>query len=124
MRVLTAGSGVSETVYGAHLAAAGHLVSVLKHPPRTDQVAADGLRARDVLGGRYVHAPVSTVGVASADEYDLVLVAVRADQLKAACAQLTDLVGSPAVVLFGNNPGGRTTVSSGVTGEGRQGERE
>jgi ketopantoate reductase len=97
------------------------VVSVLRHPPRTDQVADDGLGARDVLGGQYVHAPVSTVRVASDGQYDLVLVAVRAEQLKAACAQLTDLTGRPAVVLFGNNPGGRTTVSSGVTGDVRQG---
>jgi ketopantoate reductase len=121
MKVLTVGSGVIGTVYGAHLAAEGHVVSVLRHPPRTDQVAADGLRARDVLDGRYVHAPVSTVGVASVGQYDLVLVAVRADQLKAACAQLTGLTGSPAVVLFGNNPGGRSTAGSGVTGGIRQG---
>jgi 2-dehydropantoate 2-reductase len=121
MKVLAVGSGVIGTVYGAHLAAEGHVVSVLRHPPRTDQVAANGLRARDVLGGRYVHAPVSTVREASADQYDLVLVAVRADQLKAACAQLTDLAGSPVVVLFGNNPGGRSTVGGAVTGDVRQG---
>jgi ketopantoate reductase len=64
--------------------------------------------------------PVSVVPAASAGEYDLVLAAVRADQLKAACAQLTDLAGRPAVVLFGNNPGGRSTVG-GMAGERRQG---
>jgi hypothetical protein len=36
MKVLTVGSGVIGTVYGAHLAAGGHAVSVLRHPPRTD----------------------------------------------------------------------------------------
>jgi ketopantoate reductase len=81
----------------------------------------DGLRARDVLGGQYVHAPVSTVRVASAGQYDLVLVAVRADQLKAACAQLTGLTGSPAVVLFGNKTGGMSMAGSGVVGDVRQG---
>ena len=121
MKVLTVGSGVIGTVYGAHLAAGGHTVSALRRPPRTDQVAADGLRARDVLGGQCVQAPVSVVRAASAGQYDLVLVAVRADQLKAACAQLTGLVGRPAVVLFGNNPGGRSTVGGGVAGELRQG---
>jgi 2-dehydropantoate 2-reductase len=120
MRVLIVGSGVIGTVYGAHLAAGGHAVSVLSHPPRTDQVAADGLRARDVLGGRCVQAPVSVVPDASAGQYDLVLVAVRADQLKAACAQLTDLTGDPRVILFGNNPGGRSTVGD-LAGELRQG---
>jgi ketopantoate reductase len=81
---------------------------VLRHSPRTDQVAADGLRARDVLVGQCVQAPASVVSAASAGEYDLILVAVRADQIKAACAQLTDLAGRPAVVLFGNNPGVRS----------------
>ena len=52
MRVLTVGSGVIGTVYGAHLAAGGHAVSVLRHSPRTDHVAAGGMEARDVLGGR------------------------------------------------------------------------
>ncbi len=120
MRVLTVGSGVIGTVYGAHLAAAGHLVSVLKHPPRTDQVAADGLRARDVIGGRCVQTSVSIAPVASAGQYDLILVAVRANQLEAACAQLTDLAGTPTVVFFGNNPGGRSAVG-GVAGKLRQG---
>jgi hypothetical protein len=58
-------------------------------------VAADGLRARDVLVGQCVQAPVSVVPAASAGEYDLILVAVRADQIKTACAQLTDLAGRP-----------------------------
>jgi Ketopantoate reductase PanE/ApbA len=51
MTVLIVGSGVIGPVYGSHLAAVGHAVSVLRHPPRTDQVAATGLRARDVLDG-------------------------------------------------------------------------
>ena len=50
MRVLIAGAGLIGTVYGAHLAAAGSTVSVLSHGPRTDEVAAGGLSARDVLG--------------------------------------------------------------------------
>jgi hypothetical protein len=98
----------------------GHVASVLRHPPRTDQVADDGLRARDVRGGQYVHGPVSTVRVASADRYDLALVAVRADQLKAACAQLTDLTGEAHRGLVWQNPSGRSTVGGGVTGDVRQ----
>lgn len=121
MRVLIVGSGVIGTVYGAQLAAGGHAVSVLRHPHRTDQVTADGLRARDVLSGQSIQVPVSVVPAASVGQYDLILVAVRADQLKTACAQLTDLAGRPAVVLFGNNPGGRSTAGGDLTGELRQG---
>ena len=51
MKMLIVGAGVIGTVYGAHLAAAGNHVSVLSHGRRTDDVAAGGLCARDVLGG-------------------------------------------------------------------------
>ena len=51
MKVLIVGAGVVGTVYGAHLAAAGSTVEVFSHGPRTDEVAAGGLRARDVTGG-------------------------------------------------------------------------
>ena len=37
MKVLIVGAGVVGTVYGAHLAAAGNAVSVLRHAPRTDE---------------------------------------------------------------------------------------
>jgi hypothetical protein len=45
------GAGVIGTVHGAHVAAAGHPVSVLRREPRTGDVAAGGMCARDVLDG-------------------------------------------------------------------------
>jgi 2-dehydropantoate 2-reductase len=116
MKVLIAGAGVIGTVYGAHLAAAGHAVSVLSHPPRTDELTAYGLIAQDVLGGGRTEAKVSVVTDPASLPYDLVLVAVRGDQLAAACCQLTDLVGSPAVVLVGNNPDGHSAIAGQVPG--------
>jgi 2-dehydropantoate 2-reductase len=117
MRILIAGAGVIGTVYGAHLSAAGHAVSVLSRPPRTDAVTRRGLRAHDVVGGSRTEAQVSVVADAASGRYDLVLVAVRSDQLATACSRLTALAGSPAVVFFGNNPGGRSEVSGGVSGD-------
>ena len=49
MRILIVGAGVIGTVYGAQLGAAGHTVSVLRHPPRTGDIAIRGLATRDVL---------------------------------------------------------------------------
>jgi 2-dehydropantoate 2-reductase len=121
MRVLIAGAGVIGTVYGAHLGAAGHAVSVLSHPPRTDEIAARGLAARDVLDGSRVETEVRVVPDAAAGRYDLVLVTVRADQLVPACARLTGLAGAPTVLFFGNNPGGRSAIPSVVPGEVRLG---
>ena len=47
MHVLVVGAGVIGTVYGAHLGAAGHRISVLAHGERTAAIAVRGLHARD-----------------------------------------------------------------------------
>src|SRR5258705_11598051 len=61
-------------------------------------------------------ARVSVAPDAAGTLFDLVLVAVRSDQLAAACSQLTGLAGSPAVVFFGTTSGGgrRSAVRSTV----------
>jgi 2-dehydropantoate 2-reductase len=116
MKMLIVGVGVIGTVYGAHIAAAGNQVSVLSHGRRTDEVAAQGLCARDVLGGGRVGAEAEVVPDAGGD-YDVVLVAVRRDQLASACAGLAVLAGKPAVVFFGNNPSGRAAIPGDVPGD-------
>jgi 2-dehydropantoate 2-reductase len=116
MRILIVGAGVIGTVYGAHLAAATHAVSILSHEPRTGRLAAAGLVADDVLNGSHTHGVVDVVADPADREFDLVLVCVRNDQLAAACARLTGLRGEPVVLFFGNNPGGRSTISDRVRG--------
>jgi 2-dehydropantoate 2-reductase len=116
MKTLIVGAGVIGTVYGAHLAAAGHQVCVLSHGPRADEVDAGGLSARDVLSGERVDAEAAVVPDASG-KYGIVLVAVRRDQLASACAGLTILAGKPAIVFFGNNPVGRPAISGDLPGD-------
>jgi 2-dehydropantoate 2-reductase len=116
MKVLIVGAGVVGTVYGAHLAAAGNAVSVLSHEPRTDEVAAGGLCAREVTGGGLTEVGTAVVPDASGD-YDVVLVAVRREQLASACAGLTGLAGEPAVLFLGNNPAGRAAIPGGLPGD-------
>ena len=116
MKVLIIGAGVIGTVYGAHLGTAGHTVHVLSHPPRTDDIAARGLAARDVLSDSRTGTPARVVTGTDADSYDLVLVAVRSDQLARACAQLDALDGAPAMLFFGNNPGGRSALPAHAAG--------
>ena len=60
MRVLIIGAGVIGAVYGEHLGAAGHAVSVLAHGERTAAVSRDGLRARDVLTDVLTESPALT----------------------------------------------------------------
>jgi 2-dehydropantoate 2-reductase len=114
--MLIVGAGVIGTVYGAHLAAAGNQVSVLSHGPRTGEVVAGGMRTRDVLGGGRIDVGADVVPDAGGD-YDVVLVAVRRDQLASACAELAALTGKPAVVFFGNNPAGRAAIPGDLPGD-------
>ena len=116
MKMLIVGAGVIGTVYGAHLGAAGNQVSVLSHGRRTDDVAAEGLCAHDVLGGGRVDVEAEVVPDACGD-YDVVLVAVRRDQLASACAELAVLAGKPAIVFFGNNPAGRAAITGDLPGD-------
>jgi 2-dehydropantoate 2-reductase len=116
VNILVVGAGVIGTVYGAHLAAAGNKVSVLAHGRRTAEVAAGGLRARDALRAGEIRSAVAVVPDARG-EYDIVLVAVRRDQLAAACAGLAALDGTPAVVFLGNNPAGRSGIAAGLRGD-------
>jgi 2-dehydropantoate 2-reductase len=83
---------------------------------RTGEVAAGGLTARDVLSGDVTCAQTAVAPDASGD-YDIVLVAVRRDQLAAACAGLTGLAGKPAIVFFGNNPAGRAAITARLPGD-------
>lgn len=116
MKILIVGAGVIGTVYGAHLAAAGNVVCVLRHVPRTDEVSVSGLRARDADGGRRTDAGAAVVPDASG-AYDIVLVAVRREHLASACAGLTALTGTPAIVFFGNNPAGRSAIPGNLPGD-------
>jgi 2-dehydropantoate 2-reductase len=114
--MLVVGAGVIGTVYGAHVAAAGHQVSVLSHGRRTGEVAAGGMRARDVINGQRIDVETEVVPDASG-EYDVVLVAVRRDQLASTCAGLAVLAGRPAVVFFGNNPAGLAAIPGDLPGD-------
>jgi ketopantoate reductase len=71
--------------------------------------------ARDVLGGGRVNVKTDVVPDASG-EYDVVLVAVRRDQLIPACAGLAALAGKPAVAFFGNNPAGLAAIPGDLPG--------
>ena len=114
--MLIVGAGVIGTVYGAHLAAAGNSVCVLSHGSRTEEVAVTGLCARNAHGGTRTHGGAAVLQDASG-AYDIVLVAVRRDQLASACAGLMALTGMPAIVFFGNNPAGRSAIPANLPGD-------
>jgi ketopantoate reductase len=80
-------------------------VSVKAHGARTDDIAANGLIARDVSDGHRTEAGVEVVADVRTAIYDLVLVAVTRDRCADACVELRGLAGSPSILMMGNNPG-------------------
>jgi 2-dehydropantoate 2-reductase len=115
MKILIVGAGVIGTVYGAQLRAAGHEISVLAHGSRTEDVARGGLLAHDVADCVGVRSPASVVERANG-AFDLVLIALRRDDLELVGGALTGLVGRPLVLLFGNNPNGQRGGPGGIPG--------
>lgn len=120
MKVLIVGAGVIGTVYGAHLGAAGHQVSVAAHGPRTATVARDGLLAHDLTADLETRASVVVVDDPCADAYELIIVTVGRDHLDVACRAVATAAGDPTVLIFGNNPFGRAALPD-LPGHGWQG---
>jgi ketopantoate reductase len=116
MEVLLIGAGVIGTVYGSHLSADGQLVSVLAHGAHTDAIAEGGLAATDLATGVRTVAPVKVLDQASGVSCNLVLIAVRADQLGSVAGSLHSLAGRPALLFFGNNPYGHSGLPAGLPG--------
>lgn len=116
MNVLLVGVGVVGTVYGTRLVASGHNVDVLAHGPRTQQVQRSGLLATDTVTGVTTESPVTVIATTSGRSYDLVVISVRADQIRSACADLQLLAHAGELLFLGNNPAGHAGIPGGLPG--------
>jgi ketopantoate reductase len=111
MNVLLIGSGVIGSIYGTQLGGAGHKVTVLLRPGTNAMPSSARLDVRDAANGTRRQVQVETVSDPASREYDLVLVAVRRDQLASTFSSLSSLRGAPHIIFFGNNPDGRNAIS-------------
>lgn len=106
MRILVLGAGVIGSVYAGHLLRAGHEVTLLARGRRLADLTASGLIIDNVESGRREVLPVTAVDRPGPDaRYDLVLIAVRAEQLPGTLPVLADLPDGPDVLFFGNAAG-------------------
>lgn len=103
MRILVMGGGVIGSVYASMLIGAGHEVVVLARGARLADLQAHGLVLHNAESGDRTVLPVAAVGEVGPGEYfDVVLVAVRAEQLISTLPVLTALTDRSDVVFFGN----------------------
>jgi len=103
-RVLVFGAGVIGSVYAVRLANAGLDVTVSARGERLAAIRAGGLRIRNVFTAEEETADVRLIaGPEPSEQYDLVLVSVRAGQVLDALKALGPLIGCRAVAVVGNN---------------------
>ena len=107
------GAGVIGSVYAAKLNQAGHDVGLLARGLRLSELQTDGLVLEEAMSGERLELRLPTVSEASSERYDLILVAVRAEQLPSTLGALTVLSnGSSDVLFFGNTAGRQGELKS------------
>ncbi len=103
VRILVLGAGVIGSVYAGMLLQAGHHVVLLARGSRLTDLRAKGLVLENSESKQRLQLSVSAVDSPEADQrYDLVLVAVRAEQLAATLPVLTGMNDGSDVLFFGN----------------------
>jgi 2-dehydropantoate 2-reductase len=105
-RILVVGGGVIGSVYAGALLRAGHHVVLLIRGRRLTEVRSQGLVLDNAESGQRLELPVVAVENPEVDQhYDLVLVAVRAEQLEATLPTLANMNDGSDVLFFGNLAG-------------------
>ncbi len=108
MKILVFGAGsYGERCMVPGCTGAGHHVTVLARAPRRADIQRHGLVLEDIETGARSVARVAVAGqLLAEDSYDMVLVAVRRDQLSAILPDLALNRSMPAVLFMLNNPSG------------------
>jgi 2-dehydropantoate 2-reductase len=117
VRILVLGAGVIGSVYAAKLLQAGDDVVMLARGTRLNDLRAHGLVLEDSESKQRTELPVSATDAPGANEqYDLVLVPVRSDQLEQTLSILTNMHDGSDVLFFGNTAG-RSSALTEALGE-------
>jgi 2-dehydropantoate 2-reductase len=106
MRILVLGAGVIGSVYAGELLQAGHHVVLLARGRRLTDLRTGGLVLEHAESKQRLELPIPVVDSPEADQrYDLVLVAVRAEQLAGTLPVLMGMNDGSDVLFFGNVAG-------------------
>ncbi len=113
MNILVYGAGVIGSVYAARLQEVGYSVTMLARGQRAVSLRTQGILLEEASTGRCTTTRVSVVEqLAPTDHYDVVLVAVRMDQLASILPTLAANHQIPTVLFLLNNPAGMQRLES------------
>jgi 2-dehydropantoate 2-reductase len=97
-RILVVGAGATGGFFGARLAQHGRDVTFLVREQRAAALREHGLRITGPAGDEVI-APQTVTAAAVADDYDLILLAVKATALRPALADVAPAAGPGASIL-------------------------
>jgi 2-dehydropantoate 2-reductase len=107
MKILVIGAGVLGSLYAARLYQAGHDVAILSRGERLAQIQEHGIVLENAITRMGTIADVPAVGeIPGEEQYDLVLVLTRKEQISELLPMLAAHQGSPHVLFMVNNAAG------------------
>ncbi len=132
MRILVYGAGVLGSLYAAWLRESGLDVSILARGQRLADIRQYGIQLEDTASGHRTITPINAVETfAPEDDYDLVVVLVRKNQVATVLPALAANKSTPSFLFMINNAAGPDEYISAVGRErvllgfaGAGGERE
>jgi 2-dehydropantoate 2-reductase len=115
VRILVLGAGVIGSVYAGQLLEAGHHVALVARGTRLTDLRTHGLVLEDAGSGEHRKLPIEALDVpAPVGRYDLVIVAVRCEQLTETLPILAEMTGAPDVLFLGHTAGHRRVLIEGL----------
>jgi 2-dehydropantoate 2-reductase len=107
MEILVYGAGVVGSQYAARLRQAGHMVTLLARNQRAEEVREHGIVLEAANTGEIETVHVTVKETLEADDhYELVIMALRMNQIADALPILAANHHTPSVLFLGNNPCG------------------
>jgi 2-dehydropantoate 2-reductase len=118
MRILIYGAGVQGSLYAAWLCEAGHAVTVLARGERLDALRAEGIILEEALTQKVTRVRVDVAVSLEPDaEFDLIVVAVRCDQIGSVLPPIGAARRVPVVMFLHNHAGGSLELLNAIGAE-------
>ncbi len=118
MKVAVIGCGAMGSIYAAKLAAAGHdVLAIDRHQASVEQIARHGLRVTGPTSDQVV--PMRAISTAPAEVMDLVVLALKAADVKTGAQQALPMLGADTPMLTVQNGLGSAETVAGVVGDQR-----
>ncbi|MBR9807676.1 MAG: 2-dehydropantoate 2-reductase [Alphaproteobacteria bacterium] len=111
-KIAIVGGGAMGSVFAGLFAEAGHEVTIVSRPgAHMDAIRANGLRLDGASGDKTVQ--VRALDTSPSEEFDLVILAVKATQVEAAVGSLAPMMGEATSILAMQNGLGAADIIAG-----------